>query len=317
MPVCLEIEKPLLELEEKVASLRCSAQHRDADMDSGILLMQEKLTQLKELFFYRMSPLEKVQMARHPLRPYPADYIRLIFTNFLELHGDRRFSDDQAIFGGFALFDQQRVLLIATRKGRDLKTNMETNFGCAHPEGYRKALRLMKLADKVHCPIITLVDTPGAYPGIAAEERHIGEAIACNLRDMFRLSVPIISVITGEGGSGGALGISVGNRILIMANAYYSVITPEGCAAILWRSAEAIPKAAEALKLTSTDLKNLGIAEEVVAEPLGGAHRDYPGAAGLLADALRRHLQELRKMSPEQLRQDRYDKFRAMGQFLD
>ncbi len=317
MAACLEIEKPLLELEEKYAVLSRTGQQRDADMDSGILLMQEKLTQLKELFFHQLSPHEKVQMARHPQRPYPPDYVRLIFSNFLELHGDRRFADDQAIFGGFAFFDQQPVMLIATRKGRDLKTNMETNFGCAHPEGYRKAMRLMKLADKVKCPIITLVDTPGAYPGIAAEERHIGEAIACNLRDMFRLSVPVISVITGEGGSGGALGISVANRVLIMANAYYSVITPEGCAAILWRSAEAIPKAAEALKLTSDDLKRLGIADEVVGEPLGGAHRDYEGAAELLGDALLRHLQDLRKMSPEQLRQDRYDKFRAMGQFLE
>jgi acetyl-CoA carboxylase carboxyl transferase subunit alpha len=317
MATYLEIEKPLLELEEKYAALSRAWQPRDADMDSGILLMQEKLTQLKEQFFHHLTPHEKVQMARHPQRPYPPDYVRLIFKNFMELHGDRRFADDRAIFGGFALFDQQPVMLIATRKGRDLKTNMETNFGCAHPEGYRKAVRLMRLADKVKCPVITLVDTPGAYPGIGAEERHIGEAIACNLRDMFRLSVPVISVITGEGGSGGALGISVANRVLIMANAYYSVITPEGCAAILWRSAEATPKAAEALNLTSDDLKRLGIADEVVSEPLGGAHRDYDRAAELLGDALLRHLQDLRKMSPEQLRQDRYDKFRAMGQFLE
>ncbi len=316
MSVSLEIEKPLLELEEKYSALLRASLTRDADMDSGILLMQEKMTQLKGMFFQQFSAHEKVQMARHPQRPYPPDYIKLIFENFLELHGDRRYADDKAIFGGFAFFDSQPVMLIATRKGRDLKSNMETNFGCAHPEGYRKAWRLMKLADKVKCPVITLVDTPGAYPGIAAEERHIGEAIACNLRDMFRLSVPVVSVITGEGGSGGALGISVANRVLIMANAYYSVITPEGCAAILWRSVEAIPKAAEALKLTSDDLKRLGVADEVVAEPLGGAHRDYSAAAELLAAALRRHLQDLRRMSPEQLRQDRYDKFRGMGQFL-
>lgn len=316
MSVYLEIEKPLVELEEKYSDLLHSALPRDADMDSAILLMEEKLTQLKELFFHQLSAHEKVQMARHPRRPYPPDYINLLFKDFLELHGDRRFADDQAIFGGFAFFDDAPVMLIATRKGRDLKSNMETNFGCAHPEGYRKAWRLMKLAEKVRCPVITLVDTPGAYPGIAAEERHIGEAIACNLRDMFRLSVPVISVITGEGGSGGALGISVANRVLIMANAYYSVITPEGCAAILWRNAEAIPKAAEALRLTSDDLKQLGIADEVVSEPLGGAHRDYPSAAEMLGEALRRHLQDLCKMSPEQLRQDRYDKFRGMGQFL-
>jgi acetyl-CoA carboxylase carboxyl transferase subunit alpha len=316
MSVSLEIEKPLLELEDKYSALAHGGVPRDADMESGVLLLQEKLTQLKEIFFRQLSAHEKVQMARHPQRPYPPDYIKLICKSFLELHGDRRYADDQAIFGGFAFFDDQPVMLIATRKGRDLKSNMETNFGCAHPEGYRKAWRLMKLADKVKCPVITLVDTPGAYPGIAAEERHIGEAIACNLRDMFRLSVPVISVITGEGGSGGALGISVANRVLIMANAYYSVITPEGCAAILWRSAEAVPKAAEALKLTSDDLKRLGIADEVVSEPPGGAHRDYTAAAELLTAALRRHLQDLRKMSPEQLRQDRYDKFRDMGQFL-
>ncbi|MDD3696227.1 MAG: acetyl-CoA carboxylase carboxyltransferase subunit alpha [Lentisphaeria bacterium] len=314
---CLEIEKPILELECKLAELSASGLKRDADLNSGILLLREKLGLLKEHFFLNLSPIEKVQMARHPQRPYPADYISLLFSDFLEFHGDRRYSDDQAIFGGFALFDQQPVMLIATRKGRDLKSNMACNFGCAHPEGYRKALRLMHLADKVGAPIITLVDTPGAYPGIGAEERHIGEAIACNLRDMFALSVPVISVITGEGGSGGALGISVANRLLVMANSYYSVITPEGCAAILWRNSEAVPKAAEALKLTSDDLKKLKVADEVVREPAEGAHRDYQKAAELLGEALLRHLQDLRKMSAEQLRQDRHEKFRQLGLFLE
>lgn len=317
MRIDLEIEKPLAELEDKITSL-CNMEHNPgAELTQGVQLLRDRLPQLKDLYFKQLTAYQKVQMARHPQRPHAPDYINLIFDDFMELHGDRRYADDKAIFGGFAFFELKPVMIIATRKGRDLKSNMETNFGCAHPEGYRKAWRLMKLADKAACPIITLVDTPGAYPGIGAEERHIGEAIACNLRDMFSLSVPVISVITGEGGSGGALGISVANRMLIMANAYYSVITPEGCAAILWRNAAAAEKAADALKLTSADLKRLGIADEIVNEPPGGAHRDYPKAAELLAEALRRHLNDLNKMSAEQLRADRYEKFRSMGEFIN
>ena len=238
-----------------------------------------------------------------------------MFTDFLELCGDRRFADDRAIIGGFAKLDERPVMVIATQKGRNLKQNMEVNFGCAHPEGYRKALRLMQLANKAHVPIISLIDTPGAYPGIAAAERHIGESIAVNLREMFRFEVPILCIITGEGGSGGALGICVGNRVLIMENAYYSVITPEGCAAILWRSADAIPKAAQALKLTGRDLMKLGVVDGIIPEPLGGAHHDPAGATDLLKQAIVDQLDQLCTMPGAQLRQARYDRFRDLGVF--
>ncbi len=317
MAVSLEFEKPLLELEERIDQLSQLQRHNDANLKLGIALLTEKIDLVKKLLFRDLTPMERISLARHPRRPFPQDYITRIFRHFLELHGDRRFADDHAIFGGFACLGKRRVMLIATRKGRDLKDNMDTNFGCAHPEGYRKALRLMRLADKARCPIITLIDTAGAYPGIAAEERHIGEAIAANLRDMFRLSVPIVCVITGEGGSGGALGIGIGNRILILENAYFSVITPEGCAAILWRTAEAVAKAAEALKVTGSDLFGLGVVDEVILEPPGGAHRDYDQTAQNLATALERHLAELSRLSPKRLREDRYQKFRQMGSFVE
>jgi acetyl-CoA carboxylase carboxyl transferase subunit alpha len=238
-----------------------------------------------------------------------------LFTDFLELRGDRRYADDRAIIGGFASFEGRPIMAIGTQKGRDLKENVEVNFGSAHPEGYRKALRLMRLADKSGVPIVVFIDTPGAYPGVAAEERHIGEAIAVNLREMFRFRVPILVLVVGEGGSGGALGIGVGNRVLIMENAYYSVITPEGCAAILWRDGAAAPKAAEALKLTSRDLLKFGLVDEIVSEPLGGAHRDIDKAVLLVREALGKHLEELLAMDAEALRRTRYDKFRAMGVF--
>lgn len=317
MAVSLEFEKPLLELEEKIGQLSGLQRNNDANLNLGISQLQEMLELLKKQFFCHLTPMERVALARHPLRPYPQDYVGRVFKQFLELHGDRRFSDDHAIFGGFAFLGKRRVMLIATRKGRNLKENMDANFGCAHPEGYRKAMRLMNLADKARCPVVTLIDTAGAYPGIAAEERHIGEAIAVNLRDMFRLSVPVVCVVTGEGGSGGALGIGIGNRILILENAYFSVITPEGCAAILWRSAEAVPKAAEALKVTGSDLLELGVVDEVIPEPLGGAHRDYDQTALNLAAVLERHLAELCKLSPKRLREDRYQKFRTIGNFVE
>jgi len=317
MAVSLDFEKPLLELEEKISQLSQIKHNNDANLNLGITLLNERIESVKQLFFQNLSPMEKVALARHPLRPYPQDYVGRLFKKFLELHGDRRFADDHAIFGGFAYLGKRRVMLVATRKGRDLKDNMDANFGCAHPEGYRKAMRLMWLADKARCPIVTLVDTAGAYPGIAAEERHIGEAIAVNLRDMFRLSVPVVCVITGEGGSGGALGISIGNRILILENAYFSVITPEGCAAILWRNSDATQKAAEALKLTGQDLLELGVLDEVIPEPLGGAHRDYDQTALNLGVALERHLAELSKLSAKRLREDRYQKFRTIGNFLE
>lgn len=317
MPVYLDFEKPLAELEQNTRDLAAVQVNSDADLDRGLELLQEAIAQAKHSFFTNLSPIERVGLARHPERPHPIDYVKMLFDDFLELKGDRRFADDRAIFGGFARFNGRPVMVIGTRKGRDLKENLETNFGCAHPEGYRKALRLMTLANKVRCPIITMIDTPGAYPGIGAEERHISEAIACNLKHMFGFTVPIISIITGEGGSGGALGLSVANRLLIMANSYFSVITPEGCAAILWRSLDAIARAAEALKLTSNDLHRLGIADEVVAEPLEGAHRNHLEAAELLKEAIERHLQELATFSPTELTCQRYDKFRAIGIFLE
>lgn len=274
MSTVLEFEKPIHNLEQKIDDLREYSQAHDVDVNHSIELLEKQIEEQRQKIFGNLTPWQQVQLARHPERPYPKDYIDQICTDFLELHGDRRYSDDQAIIGGFAKIDDHPVLVIATRKGRDLKENVEVNFGSAHPEGYRKALRLMKLADKARVPILILVDTPGAYPGIGAEERHIAEAIAVNLREMFKFRVPILVTVVGEGGSGGALGIGVGNRVLILQNAYYSVITPEGCAAILWRDGAAAPKAAEALKLTSRDLLRMGLVDEVIPEPLGGAHRD-------------------------------------------
>ena len=264
-----------------------------------------------------LTPWQRVQLARHPERPYTLDYIDRIFSNFMELSGDRRYSDDKAIIGGFARFQGKPVMVIGTQKGRDMKSNVYRNFGWPNPEGYRKAMRLMQLADEAGVPIITFIDTPGAYPGVTSEERHIGEAIAVNLRDMFSLSVPVIAVVIGEGGSGGAIGIGVGNRILILENAYYSVITPEGCAAILWKDRKYAPQAADALDLTAERLLELGIADSIVKEPFGGAQRDYDKAAEYLATALAGQLAELKKLSPTKLRDQRYEKFRAIGEFSE
>jgi len=313
MGVTLDFEKPIAELEQKVAELRDFSRRHDVDVSHGIALLEARIDETRRRVFASLSPWERVLLARHPQRPYPQDYVQRLCTDFLELTGDRRFADDRAILGGFAKLDGQPLMVIGSRKGRNLKENVVVNFGCAHPEGYRKALRLMHLADKAHLPILSLIDTPGAYPGIGAEERHIGEAIAVNLREMFRLSVPVVVAVVGEGGSGGALGIGVGNRVLIFENAYYSVITPEGCAAILWRENGAAPRAAEALKLTSRDLKGLGVVDEIITEPLGGAHRDWGAAADALKEAAGRHLRELATLTPQQLKDQRYGKFRAMG----
>lgn len=317
MVVHLEFEYPIIELEEKIAALHRYSKTHAVDLAQGMELLEQQLAATREKLFSGLTAWEKVQLARHPQRPYPQDYIQAIFSDYLELHGDRTYADDHAIVGGFAKLDGRKVMVIATQKGRNLKQNIDVNFGSAQPEGYRKALRLMKLADKVGCPIICLIDTPGAYPGIAAEERHIGEAIAINLREMFRLKVPVVCAITGEGGSGGALGLCVGNRVLIMQCAYYSVITPEGCAAILWRATDAVPKAADALKLTSTDLLKLGIVDEIVPEPVGGAHRDPKTAAQLLRDALCNNLATLADKSDDELRTERYERFRKLGQFSE
>jgi len=254
-------------------------------------------------------------VARHPDRPYTMDYINAMTTDFVEIHGDRIHRDDRAIIGGFAKIDDRKVMILGSQKGRDTKSNVECNFGCAHPEGYRKALRLMKLADKFGVPIISLIDTKGAYAGLESEERHIAEAIAVNLRESFNIKVPIICVVIGEGGSGGALGIGIGNRILMLEHAYYSVISPEGCAAILWKDRAYSDKAAEALKITGPDLIKLKLADEVIPEPRGGAHTDLAEAANNLKTAILKHLNELSSMSAGEILQDRYDKFRVMGEF--
>ncbi|MFA5204288.1 MAG: acetyl-CoA carboxylase carboxyltransferase subunit alpha [Lentisphaeria bacterium] len=317
MAVVLEFEKTLVELENKVNQLREYSRAQGVDVSHGISLLESRIVETQKQLFSNLTPWQRVQLARHPDRPYPKDYFQRLFTDYLELHGDRRFADDQAIIGGFARFDGEPVMILGSQKGRNLKENVRSNFGCANPEGYRKALRLMQLADKAKLPIVSFIDTPGAYPGIGGEERHVAEAIAVNLREMFQFQVPIVVVVVGEGGSGGALGIGVGNRVLILENAYYSVITPEGCAAILWRDAAATPQAAEALKLTSTDLLRLKLVDEVVPEPVGGAHRDFDSAATMLGEALRRHLAELRALSPAERVAQRYEKFRAMGVFSE
>lgn len=311
----LPFEKPILELEKKLSELRSFGEGQEIDMSSEIGKIEHKIKETKEKIYSGMNPWQKVLMARHPHRPYTRDYIDLITTDFSELHGDRLYRDDRAIIGGVARFRGRPVMILGTQKGRDTKSNLECNFGCPYPEGYRKALRLMKLADKFGMPIISLIDTPGAYPGLESEERHVAEAIAVNLRESFLFKVPFISVVIGEGGSGGALGIGVSNRILILEHAYYSVISPEGCAAILWKDRAYADKAAENLKLTAADLVNLGIADDVIPEPLGGAHQNPESTAASLADTLAKHLAQLDAMTIEERIQDRYDKFRAMGVF--
>ena len=313
MATILDFEKTIHELEKKVEQLQEFSETHGVDVTQGITALEERIENARKNAFSKLNAWQRVQLARHPDRPYPRDYIQMLFSDFMELHGDRRYADDEAILGGFAKFKGRNVMLVGTQKGRDLKSNVRFNFGSAHPEGYRKALRIMEVADKAKVPIISLIDTPGAYPGIAAEERHIGEAIAVNIRDMFKLKVPVIVVVTGEGGSGGALGIGVGNRVLIMENAYYSVITPEGCAAILWRDGAKSAEAAEALRLTSADLKQLGIVDDVIPEPLGGAHRNVENAVAMLGSALEKHLKELEDVDPFELCKQRYEKFRGIG----
>ncbi len=315
MPVILEFEKSLYELEDKVRQLREFSRTNNVDVNHGIQLLEERIAETRKQLFSNLTAWQRVQLARHAERPFPRDYASRLFTDFLEIHGDRRFADDHAIIGGFAKFDGEPVMFIGSQKGRNLKENVRCRFGCANPEGYRKALRLMKMADKAGVPILCFIDTPGAYPGVGGEERHVAEAIAVNLMEMFNLRVPVICVVTGEGGSGGALGIGVGNRVLIMEYSYYSVITPEGCAAILWRDPSATPQAAESLKITATDLLALNIVDDMVPEPLGGAHRDADAAAKMMGESLRKHLAELRKLSPEELRTQRYDRFRKLGRF--
>ena len=313
----LEFEKPLIELKKKIEELEKFSVDNSIDVSEQISALTARQEEMMKSIYGNLTPWQRVQLARHPERPYTLDYIDRIFSNFMELSGDRRYSDDKAIIGGFARFQGKPVMVIGTQKGRDMKSNVYRNFGWPNPEGYRKAMRLMQLADEAGVPIITFIDTPGAYPGVTSEERHIGEAIAVNLRDMFSLSVPVIAVVIGEGGSGGAIGIGVGNRILILENAYYSVITPEGCAAILWKDRKYAPQAADALDLTAERLMELGIADGIVKEPFGGAQRDYDKAAEYLAAALAEQLDELKKLSPAKLRDQRYEKFRAIGEFAE
>ena len=315
----LDFEKPIIELQGKLDDLRKHPETHSmgVNFEEEIKLIEAKIEETRRQIFSNLTPWQRVQLARHPKRPYTLDYLRTAFTDFEELHGDRLFAEDRAIVGGFAKLGDQRVVVLGTQKGRDTKENILRNFGSAHPEGYRKALRLMRLADKFGLPIITLIDTAGAYPGIGAEERHIAEAIAVNLREMTLLDVPIIATVIGEGGSGGALGIGVADRVLIMENAYYSVISPEGCAAILWKERSAASKAAQALKITAKDLLHLKLVDEIVTEPLGGAHNDLTAAAATLKQHLLKHLGELQALPAAERLKQRYAKFRAHGHFLE
>jgi acetyl-CoA carboxylase carboxyl transferase subunit alpha len=315
----LEFEKPIFELQRQLDDLRKQSQNEglSVSFEAEIQQMEAKLGETKKRVYSDLTPWQRVQLARHPRRPFTLDYIGLAFEDFEELHGDRAFSDDRAVVGGFAKIDGRKVMVLGTQKGRDTKENILRNFGSAHPEGYRKALRLMKMADKFGLPIITLIDTAGAYPGIGSEERHIGEAIAVNLREMMLFEVPIIAAVIGEGGSGGALGIGVADKVLILENAYYSVISPEGCAAILWKDRTASVKAAEALKISAKDLRELGLVDEVVSEPLGGANTDPAAAAESLKRALVSNLDAVSKLGVRERLDQRYKKFRSFGHFTE
>ncbi|MDP1854271.1 MAG: acetyl-CoA carboxylase carboxyltransferase subunit alpha [Candidatus Omnitrophota bacterium] len=309
----LDFERPIKELEKKIEELKHFSSERKVDLSAEIKTLEEKLAGLRKETYRKLTAWQKVQIARHPQRPYSLDYIRLIAVDFIELHGDRLFGDDKAIIGGFARIEPYKVMVIGQQKGRDLKENIMRNFGCAHPEGFRKSMRLMRLAARFNLPVVTFIDTPGAYPGIGAEERGQAQAIAENLRDMAKIDVPIVVVVIGEGGSGGALGIGVGDRVSILENAYYSVISPEGCAAILWKDSARAPQAAEALKLTSMDLLNAGLVDEVIPEPLGGAHNNPEETAQNIKQTILKYLKELSSVPKDKLLDLRYEKFRKVG----
>lgn len=316
-PVTLDFEKPIIELQEQLEELLRRGKDQQVDLTDEARRIEAKIASTREDIYRNLTAWQRVQIARHPHRPYMLDYVERCFTGFVELHGDRHTGDDHSMPGGFAMIGGRRVMVIGQQKGRDTKENLLRNFGCAHPEGYRKALRLMRMAEKFGLPIVTLIDTPGAYPGVQAEERNIAEAIAFNLREMMTLRVPVVGVVIGEGGSGGALGIGVANRVLMMENAYYSVISPEGCAAILWKHRQHAPEAAEALRLTAVDLQKFKIVDEVISEPVGGAHTDPAAAAESVKAAILRHLDDVAKLSPDQLLEDRYAKFRQYGEFTE
>ena len=313
----LDFEKPIFELERRLQDLKDHSHEHDVDLNSEIKAIESKLRDTRREIYGNLSAWQRVQIARHVQRPFALDYVDRCFTGWTELRGDRQFADDKAMPAGLATLDSTRCVVITHQKGRNTKENVMRNFGCAHPEGYRKALRLMRLAEKFKMPVISLIDTPGAFPGIGSEERHISEAIAVNLREMMNLRVPIIAAVIGEGGSGGALGIGVADHVMILENAYYSVISPEACSAILWRDRKHAPEAAEALKLTAQDLLKLEVVDEVVDEPEGGAHRDYETAAFNLGSALRKNLAKLLDQPVDQLLKKRYKKFRGLGNFAE
>jgi len=309
----LDFEKPIVELEKKIQELKNFISDKKIDLSSEVRRLEDKLQHLKKDTYNNLTAWQKVQLARHPQRPYTLDYINMFMSEFVELHGDRAFADDKAIICGLAKLDNQKITVIGHQKGRDTKENLRRNFGCAHPEGYRKALRVMQLAEEFGLPIVIFIDTPGAYPGIGAEERGQSQAIALNLREMMRITVPIIAIVIGEGGSGGALGIGVADKVCVLENAYYSVISPEGCAAILWKDGAKAPEAAEVLKLTAQDLLKRGLIDEVIPEPLGGAHRDPQKMAQDLKEIINKNLKELKALTKEDLLKSRYRKFRNMG----
>jgi len=313
----LDFEKPIIELEAKIEELKNFGTDKNISLDPEIKKLEEKLEKMKNEIYDRLTIWQRVQIARHPDRPYTLDYIRMMTTSFVELHGDRQFADDFALVAGLAQLNGTKVMVMGHQKGRGTQENVMRNFGCAHPEGYRKAIRLMQLAEKFHLPIVIFIDTPGAYPGIGAEERGQAQAIASNLRDMAGLTIPIVATIIGEGGSGGALGIGVADKICVLQHAYYSVISPEGCASILWRNSVKAPEAAEALKINSEHLLQFGIVDEIVPEPPGGAHKNPDQVAADLKTIILKHIKELSSLSKDELIEKRYNKFRTIGEILE
>ncbi len=311
----LDFEKPIAELERKIEELEGLAEKEKLDFKEEIILLQSRLRKLEKDTFNNLTPWQRVQLARHPNRPKLLQLAELFFEDFLLLHGDRLYGDDQAVIGGLAKIENEGVVFIGHQKGESVKENLSRNFGMAHPEGYRKASRLMDLAEKFKKPLVSFIDTPGAYPGIEAEERGQAEAIAANLEKMSELKTPILVIVTGEGGSGGALGIGVGDRVLMLENAVYSVITPEGCAAILWKTQEKVEEAAKALRLTSRDLINLGLIEEIIPEPSGGAHKDIEQTAINIKQAITKNFSELKNIPLQELLERRYEKYRKTGKF--
>jgi acetyl-CoA carboxylase carboxyl transferase subunit alpha len=313
----LDFERPLLELEKQIEDMKRVAGEAGGDRTRDVEALEAKLAELRADIYKQLTPMQRVQVARHPKRPYTLDYLRTVFTDFVELHGDRLFRDDPAIVGGWARLDGETVMVVGTQKGRDTKENLRRDFGMAHPEGYRKALRLMTLAEKFHAPVITLIDIAGAHPGLGAEERGQASAIATNLIRMAALRTPTIAAVIGEGGSGGALAIGLADRVLMFENSVYSVISPEGCAAILWKDASQKERAADALKLTAQDQLEQHVIDEIIPEPVGGAHTDPDAAAAALGDALRRHLRQLRKVRIEKLLKRREEKYLSMGVLIE